>query len=70
MIEEFLQSKRGGGTAEITIDGYFSKFKVFARKFGDKFIHELEPIDVEQWFNERQVTGESRKGYRCRVSIL
>jgi hypothetical protein len=47
LIEEFLQSKRGGGTAEITIDGYFSKFKVFARKFGDKFIHELESIDVE-----------------------
>jgi integrase len=70
LIEEFLKSKRGGGTAEITIDGYASKFKVFARKFGDKFIHEIEPIDVEQWFNERQVTGENRKDYRRRLSIL
>jgi len=70
VIEEFLQSKRGGGTALITISGYSAKFKVFAREFGDKFIHEIEPVDVERWFDRRGMMGENRKDYRRRLSIL
>jgi integrase len=70
VIEEFLQSKRGGGTAPITIEGYSAKFKVFAREFGTRFVHEIEPVDVERWFDHRGMAGENRKDYRRRLSIL
>lgn len=70
LVEEFIQSKRGGGTADITISGYASKFNVFTRTFGSRFVHEVSPVDVERWFDERKLTGENRKDYRRRLSIL
>jgi integrase len=70
LVDEFLDSRRLSGIAQLTHNSYRWKLDKLALTFGPRDIRKIQAVEFERWLNDRGVSGVTRKDYRNYLSIL